>query len=59
MDAGWHLFHKGLAQTGSCAQAATPISSLSKAIPGTNALSAQARLKAELVHTGMEQVHYK
>jgi len=44
---------------GSCAQAATPMSSLPRAIPGTGALSAQARLKAELVHGGMEQLHYK
>lgn len=40
-------------------EAATPMSSLSRAIPGTGALSAQARLKAELVHRGMEQLHYK
>lgn len=58
-DAAWCLFHQGLAQTGSCGQAAAPMSSLPRAIPGTGALSAQARLKAELVHRGMEQLHYK
>lgn len=34
-------------------------SSLPRAIPGTDALSVQTGLKAELVHRRMEQLHYK